>query len=334
MARKRPTVDLKSRPKARKGDLESLFASIDADSAESNAGLQLLNIKIETIERDPTQPRQFFDDASLQDLSLSIQQNGLIQPIEVIQIGQNQYRIVHGERRWRASQLAGLETIPCIVRRHDYDDVTRFVRQLVENIQREELNDVDRARGMARLRDLMQSELNAEAESQGNAPWRTKASWAKVAERLGYSRQRVSQLKVLLDLPPEIQDAVREGKISGRESRIFQGLTLDQQSELFALWETAGLSSEQLKLLATHLKADYKATPSALYENIDSLAKNRVGGTDSEESSHSTIQGKIEKSLTSLESHLKKLEKTDSATLKTYEDRLKQIEIRVRQLQV
>lgn len=334
MARKRPTVDLKSRPKARKGDLESLFASIDADSAESNAGLQLLNIKTEAIERDPTQPRQFFDDASLQDLSLSIQQNGLIQPIEVIQIGQNQYRIVHGERRWRASQLAGLETIPCIVRRHDYDDVTRFVRQLVENIQREELNDVDRARGMARLRDLMQSELNAEAESQGKTPWQTKASWAKVAERLGYSRQRVSQLKVLLDLPPEIQDAVRDGTISGRESRIFQGLTLDQQSELFSLWQTAGLSSEQLKLLATHLKANPQATPAALYATIDDLAADRAGGSDVDINSHSTTQARIEKSLTSLDTHLKKLEKIDPTTLKSYEDRLKQIEVRIRQLQV
>ena len=84
----------------------------------------------------------------------------MIQPIEVTEVRPNVYMIVHGERRWRAAKMAGLETIPAVVRRRDYDQLTRFVRQIVENIQREDLNDVDRAAGMIRLRDLLQEELD------------------------------------------------------------------------------------------------------------------------------------------------------------------------------
>src|SRR5690606_7043256 len=100
-----------------------------------------------------------FSADSLTELSESIRQDGVIQPIEVTEVRPNQYLIVHGERRWRAAKMAGLETIPAVVRRLDYDETTRFVRQLVENIQREDLNDVDRAAGLLRLRDLMQEEL-------------------------------------------------------------------------------------------------------------------------------------------------------------------------------
>ena len=148
--KKRPKVNLAQPVRPKSGDLAQLFSS--ADDIEQSSGLQLLAIRIDAIQPDRLQPRQTFADDSLKELSDSIRQDGVIQPIEVTEVAPGQYVIVHGERRWRAAQLAGLETIPAIVRRRNYDEVTRFVRQLVENMQREDLNDVDRAVGLTPLR--------------------------------------------------------------------------------------------------------------------------------------------------------------------------------------
>ena len=195
MAKKRPTVSLEQTVKPRTGDLQKLFSA--EEDIEQASGLQLLSIRLDAIVPDPDQPRQTFPQNSMQELSDSIKQDGVIQPIEVAETGNRQYRIVHGERRWRAAQMAGLETIPAMVRRTDYDTFTRLVRQLVENIQREDLNDVDRAAGLLRMRELMQAELdalNAEGDLQADSsPWSKTITWAKVGKRLGMSRQRIHQ---------------------------------------------------------------------------------------------------------------------------------------------
>lgn len=230
MARKRPKLELTTPAEARTGDLTQLFAG--EGDLEHASGMQLVALRLAAIEPDPTQPRTVYNADGLADLSASIRQVGVIQPIEVVQIDADRYRLVHGERRWRAAQLAELETIPAVIRRRDYDNITRFVRQLVENIQREDLNDIDRAAGLARLRELLQEELNAEAEHSGDRPWGTRATWAKVAERLGYSRQRVSQLTRLLELPEELQESVRDGVLSERDTRLFHGLNRRQQRAL------------------------------------------------------------------------------------------------------
>jgi ParB family chromosome partitioning protein len=150
VAKKRPKVNLSRGVEPRAGDLEKLF-STEGD-VEQASGLQLLSVRLDAILPDTGQPRRSFPTDSLKELGNSILQDGVIQPIEVTEIGPDQYMIVHGERRWRAAQQVGLETIPAIVRRQDYDTLTRFVRQLVENIQREDLNDVDRAAGLLHLR--------------------------------------------------------------------------------------------------------------------------------------------------------------------------------------
>ncbi len=232
MARKRPKFNLNQPIQPRTGDLSQLFET--EEDVEQASGLQLLAIRVDAIQADPDQPRNTFPAESLQELSESIQQDGVIQPIEVTQIRPNVFMIVHGERRWRAARLAGLETIPAVVRRRDYDQVTRFVRQVVENIQREDLNDVDRAGALLRLRDLLQEELNAfqANDDSSDKPWNTKVSWAKVGGRLGYSRQRIHQLIKLLDLPEEIKTAVREGSLTERDTRIYQGLKPSQQRAL------------------------------------------------------------------------------------------------------
>lgn len=249
MSRKRPLVDLSTQPpRPRTGELADLFTS------EPDARARLQDVPIEAIEPDPRQPRTTFDDGSLSDLAHSLQQDGLIQPIEVIQIDRGRYRLVHGERRWRAAQRVGWTTISAIVRQRDYDEVTRFVRQLVENIQREDLNDIDRAAGLVRLRDMLQEELNAQAE-RGQEPWSSRATWAKVAERLGYTRQRVSQLTRLMQLPEPIQQSIIDGTISERDTRIYHGLTPRQQRALHRARVVEGMLTQgDAKRVADYLK--------------------------------------------------------------------------------
>lgn len=253
MPRKRPALDLTAKKTTpRQGDLDALFGG-DAQALLDDVG-QLKLLPLDQIESDPTQPRTEFQDESLQSLANSIQQDGVIQPIEVVQIGRSHYRIIHGERRWRAAKLAQLDSIPAIVKRRDYDEVTRFVRQLVENIQREDLNDIDRAAGLARLREMMQEELNAEAE-KGQKPWSSKMTMAKVAERIGYSRQRVSQLERLLDLPEEIQQSIIDGVLTERDTRIFAKLNDRQKRALHRARVVDGtLSQAESKRVADYIK--------------------------------------------------------------------------------
>ncbi|MEZ4591913.1 MAG: ParB/RepB/Spo0J family partition protein [Chloroflexota bacterium] len=266
--KKRGKINLTQPSKPHAGDLEKLF-STNTD-VEQASGLVLLALRLDAIQPDPSQPRQTFPRESLEELSESIRQDGVIQPIEVTEIAPNNYLIVHGERRWRAAQMAGLETIPAVVQRRNYDNVTRFVRQLVENIQREDLNDVDRAAGLLRLRDLMQNELDT-ARDEGitsDEPWGNKISWAKVGKRLGYSRQRIHQLIKLLDLPDEVKDDVRDGVLSERDTRIYQGLKPSQVRALHKARLAGDLSPAEVKDVARYLKDNPDKT---VYQTIREL---------------------------------------------------------------
>ncbi len=262
MAKKRPRVSLAQAVKPRSGDLEKLFTT--EDDVEQASGLQLLAIRIEAISPDPEQPRQSFPETSLQELGDSIRQDGVIQPIEVTELAPNQYMIVHGERRWRAAQMAGLETIPAVVRRSDYDSGTRLVRQLVENIQREDLNDVDRASGLLRLKEMMRADMDARNANQSATtsgtgaatPWSRTITWAKVGKRLGYTRQRIHQLIRLLDLPKAIKEDVRQGKLSERETRIYQGLGKRKQNALHRARYRDNLSQSEMRAIARQLKEE------------------------------------------------------------------------------
>lgn len=262
MAKKRAKISLAQPIQPRSGDLENLFSS--GGDVEQPSGLQLLAIRIEAIRPDPDQPRRSFPEDSLSELSDSIRQDGLIQPIEVTEIAANQYMIVHGERRWRAAKMVGLETIPAVVRRSDYDGATRLVRQLVENIQREDLNDVDRAAGLLRLKEVMQGEMDAaitEPSGTGDdavrlVPWSRTITWAKVGKRLGYTRQRIHQLIRLLDLPNDIKEDVRQGKLSERETRVYHGLRKNQQQALHRARYRENLSQAEVRSIARQLKED------------------------------------------------------------------------------
>lgn len=285
MARKKPTVNLAQSVRPHSGDLEKLFTT-DED-VEQSSGLLLLALRVSAIEPDPDQPRSTFSDEGLRELSESIRQDGVIQPIEVTETHDGRYMIVHGERRWRAAQLAGLETIPAVVRRRAYDDVTRFVRQVVENIQREDLNDVDRAAALLRLRQLMQEELDAaRVGTPGTGePWGARISWAKVGGRLGYSRQRIHQLIQLLDLPDEIKDAVREGSMSERDTRVYQGLTPVQQRSLHRSRVAGDIDSNEVKQIARLLRAAPELT---VAQAARLLRQSAEGAGDLPEPGHTT----------------------------------------------
>lgn len=269
MARKRPKINLSSPIPTKSDDFGALF-SAETD-IEQAAGLQLLALRLDAITPDPQQPRHTFLDETLTELAASIKQDGVIQPIEVTQIRPGQYMIVHGERRWRAAQLAGQTTIPAVVRRRTYDEVTRFVRQLVENIQREDLNDIDRAYGMMHLRDIMQEELNTQiaAGSVGSKPHSHSVSWANVSERLGFTRQRASQIIQLLDLPDEVKEGVRQGSISERDTRALKGLKPSQQRALFRALEAGDVSRQEYKQVARYLKNE--AADSTVHQAISVL---------------------------------------------------------------
>ena len=150
-------------------------------------------IKLSDIIPNPTQPRTEFNEEALEELADSIRQLGLIQPITVKRDGQK-FVIISGERRWRASEKAGLEVVPAYIR--EVDDATLHAMALVENIQREDLNAIEISLGMQRL--VEECGLTQEA----------------LAERLGKKRSTVANYLRLLNLPDEIQFAIKSGVIS------------------------------------------------------------------------------------------------------------------------
>lgn len=163
-------------------------------------------IQLDRIQADPDQPRRTFDEAKLAELQASIQIEGVLQPIVVrYDNTADIYVIVHGERRFRASKAAGLASIPAIVR--DVPEERRLVQQLMENIVRDDLNAVDRAVALRSLKHQL-----------GDAPWE------QVAEAVGIRRSRLFQLLGTEKLPESVQDDIRAGRLSEKQSRALHGL--------------------------------------------------------------------------------------------------------------
>lgn len=184
-------------------------------------------IRLDRLQPDPNQPRRTFDPERLQELAASIREQGILQPIVVEYIDDGDYfRIVHGERRWRAALLAGLQTIPAIVRQ--VDDTTRLVRQLIENIQREDLNDVDRALALKQLKVNLGS-----------------PSWDVVAQKVGISKRRILQLIDTTKLPEAIQQAIRSGQLTEKHGRAIKKLPPERQEEFAGAIQEQGLSGDE-----------------------------------------------------------------------------------------
>lgn len=169
------------------------------------AGAYVLELPLSQISPNPHQPRRMFDDASLKELADSIRTTGVIQPIVARGTNDGTYELIAGERRWRAAKLAGLEVIPAIIR--SVDPVMQAQMALIENIQREDLNPVDRATAYKALvtnLGLTQSEL---------------------ADRLGEDRTVISHYLRLLDLTPAVQEMVADGRLSVSHGKLLAGVS-------------------------------------------------------------------------------------------------------------
>jgi len=167
-------------------------------------------VPVEAIVPGAYQPRQQFDEAALQDLAESIKQQGLVQPIVVKTTGEEQYEIIAGERRWRAAQLAGLKSVPVIIRQAD--NQATIAMALIENIQREDLNPIETAMG---LKQFMEEFALTQKE---------------VAEAVGRSRTGVTNLLRLLKLPQSVQDALHQEKLTMGHARAI--ITLPEELQL------------------------------------------------------------------------------------------------------
>ena len=199
---------------------------------------EMAEIRLSDIVPNPTQPRTEFDEEALEELAESIRQLGLIQPITVKRDGEK-YIIISGERRWRASEKAGLESIPAYIR--EVDDTTLHAMALVENIQREDLNAIEISLGMQRL--IEECGLTQEA----------------LAERLGKKRSTVANYLRLLNLPEEVQFAIKGGIISmGHAKAIASAESKAKQLSLLKRCIKSNLSVRQLEELV-RLASEKKA---------------------------------------------------------------------------
>lgn len=213
--------------------LDSLFGDQEDWGAGSSGSIQ--EIPIGELDPSPDQPRKHFDEESISQLSESIRDQGVLQPLIVVAASNGRYRIIAGERRYRACRMAGLETVPCMVR--DLDIVRQMEISLIENLQREDLNPVEAARG---IRALMQQ---------------CGYTQEKVAQRLGKSRPAVANLIRLLSLPEEVTEMVRDGMLTAGHARVLAGFTDPEiQTALARKAAEEGLNVRQMEALAAKMK--------------------------------------------------------------------------------
>ncbi|MBR6672096.1 MAG: ParB/RepB/Spo0J family partition protein [Alistipes sp.] len=228
---------------------------------------RMAEIATEQIIPNPTQPRTQFDDEALDELAASIRQLGVIQPITVKKAADDKYIIISGERRWRASQKVGLATLPAYVR--EVDDENLHAMALVENIQRQDLNAIEIALGMQRL--IEECGLTQEA----------------MADKVGKKRSTVSNYMRLLNLPDEVQLALKEGLITMGHAKVIAGMESERQLWALKRCLKRALSVRQMEELARKLseqgdveknssEEEYPESYSRLVEQLESYFSQNI----------------------------------------------------------
>ena len=214
-----------------------LDALIDTTAEVKTEGSSNLNeVEIAMIEPNPNQPRREFDQEALQELATSIRELGIIQPITLRKMEGEKYQIIAGERRWRASQLAGLTKIPAYI--VSVEDQNAMEMALVENIQREDLNAIEIALAYQHL-----------AEETG-------MTQAKISERVGKSRAAVTNYMRLLKLPAQVQIALKNHEIEMGHARALLAIdSPSQQIKLFKEVQQQHLSVRKVEELVQALKS-------------------------------------------------------------------------------
>lgn len=219
-------------------------AAAASQSSESTAEGSMRNLPIEFLQRGKYQPRRDMQPEALEELAESIKSQGIMQPIVVRLLSKDRYEIIAGERRWRASQLAGLDSVPALIR--EVPDETAAAMALIENLQREDLNPMEEALAMVRL----QKEFEL--------------THAEIARLVGKSRTTITNLLRLTGLREEVQKLLENGDIEMGHARALLGLPPEQQSSAASTVVSRGLSVRQTEALVRKLveeKASDKSKP-------------------------------------------------------------------------
>lgn len=215
--------------------LDALLGGVREEEKQGLDAASVRMIAVASIVPNPYQPRREFDPAALEDLSSSIRAQGVLQPILVRPVGRDQFELVAGERRLRASRLAGLEEIPTLVR--EMDDQESLAIALIENLQREDLNPVEEALGYQQL----QKEFGLSQE--------------ELSRQVGKSRSAVANALRLLNLPDEVQKNIQTGAISAGHGRALMSVTdLVPQADLHSRMLENGLTVRQAEAQASFWK--------------------------------------------------------------------------------
>jgi ParB family chromosome partitioning protein len=195
------------------------------------------NVFIKDIAPNPDQPRRSFDEAALQELAESIKQYGVLQPLLVMPKGESKYQLIAGERRWRASKLAGLDTVPVVSR--SAEELEQLEMAIVENIQRVDLAPLEQAASIQRLHELFHISIE------------------DIAKRLGKASSTITNIVRLLQLPPAAQDALQHKRISEGHARSILALKElpEQQEQLLLLIQKHGWSVRQAEQFVVAAKA-------------------------------------------------------------------------------
>lgn len=217
------------------GNGRGLDALIDTGEVRTQGSSNLSEIPVSQIEPNPNQPRREFDKEALQELAASIREIGIIQPVTLRQTAEGRYQIIAGERRWRASQIAGLTAIPAYIRTVEDENVMEMA--LVENIQREDLNAIEIALAYEHLSET------------------TGMTQEKISERVGKSRTAVTNYMRLLKLPAQVQMALKNREIDMGHARAL--LAIDSPSvqiKLFKEIQKNGYSVRKVEEMVNMLK--------------------------------------------------------------------------------
>lgn len=246
--------------------LGALFEDVNIDSTEiegSEANKEDINfIEIDEIAPNESQPRKTFNKEKLEELARSIKTHGVIQPIVVRKQGSH-YEVVAGERRWRAARIAGLSEVPCIVR--ELTDEQNMLVAIIENVQREDLNPIEEARGIRAM--IEDYELTQD----------------EVAKAVSKSRPYITNALRMLKLPDAVLDMVSAGKLSAGHARAILSAKEEEQTEIAKHVETKGLSvREAEKLSKKGLNFDRKKpgkhpTKNAAVKQIESELSSVLG---------------------------------------------------------
>ncbi len=234
------------KPKGLGRGLDALLAN---DIENENGDLR--NLPVAQLQPGKYQPRSYMDEAALQTLADSIKTQGIMQPILVRTLNDGGYEIIAGERRWRASQIAGLTEVPVLVK--EIADEAALAMALIENIQRENLNPLEEAQGIKRLID----EFGMTHE--------------KAAEAVGRSRVAVSNLLRLLSLSQPVQDMLMQNKLDMGHARALVGLDAAEQIMLANKIVAQGLSVREVENLAKHHQTPTKTARPSASQNHDVL---------------------------------------------------------------